>query len=104
MRDVTEYALSKGYTGQTPVMVRDGYVVSPFRRFWPDFCHHLRVEKLKKELRPGVEVMGHSDFARGMIGEVVTIRGMYVDVRWGDDRSVTVEWLPDLEPTEEQEL
>jgi hypothetical protein len=98
MQDVTEHAQANGYTGSTPVMAQDGYVVSPFRQFYPDFCYKLRVERMKAQLVAGVPVTGYSIHGTTRIGEVVSVNGMNVKVRWNDTRDVSNEWLADLKP------
>lgn len=98
MKDVTEHAKWLGYAGKCPVLVRDGYVVSPFRKYYPDFCHDLRQEQLRKELEPGVEVTGYSIHGTSDVGEVVSIRGNNVKVFWRGKGFTSTEWISDLQP------
>lgn len=42
MRDVTAYAKSIGYTGEKPVLVQDGKVISHRNVDWLSFCQKLK--------------------------------------------------------------
>lgn len=49
MCDVTAYARRLGYTGEKPVIVQNGKVISHRNQCWFDFCEKLKSASIKDE-------------------------------------------------------
>jgi len=103
MKDVTDYARKLGYKGDKPILVKDGYVVSPFRQFWPSFCHDLKVQAIKAQIKPGVLVR-YDDLSLRSQGEaeVVSVKGNFAVVRWPEGYT-SHEHIPSLEIVPEKQ-
>ena len=96
MRDVTKYVQSLGYSGETPVQVVDGYVVAPFRAFYPDFCHDLHAKQTKEKIRPGA-VVERNVFPRDRErGDVQRVSGNEAQIAWHKSGITSTEWVPHL--------
>ncbi len=95
MQDVTEHVQSLGYTGQTPVQVVDGYVVSPFRKFYPDFCHDLHSKRIKERIETGSLVKRNDVFDKER-GRVKAVYSDEARVFWVRSGVTVVEWIPHL--------
>ncbi|GBO89188.1 hypothetical protein [Marinobacter salsuginis] len=104
MRDVTETLHSIGYKGPSPVLVKDGYVVSPVRQFWPSFYQQVRTDYLMENIEPG-RFVRYNDISLRSSGsaEVLSVDGKFAKVRWLQSGIKSTEHIPSLELLESQE-